>query len=203
MTKNERLLNFFILINGAPAFAVCFLFGIMFAGTTVIWFATAPFVSDRLEFQIQRPILPAAGGLALGLTWLTATTLAYGKWYKSEEFEILDSPSSPSSTASTEHTRERDEAPQQALQSYQEEEEDFEAWLERRYEERQQAFEIWPERRYEERQQAFEIWPEQATVTTACQNCKHYHGQIYNNTLFVCAMHPYGCDSEICPDWES
>ena len=37
----------------------------------------------------------------------------------------------------------------------------------------------------------------------ACQGCRHYHGQVYNNNLLVCGMHPYGWDDEHCPDWES
>jgi len=37
----------------------------------------------------------------------------------------------------------------------------------------------------------------------ACVGCRHYHGQVYGGNMFVCAMHPYGWDSENCPDWES
>jgi hypothetical protein len=37
----------------------------------------------------------------------------------------------------------------------------------------------------------------------ACVGCRNYHGQIYNGNLFVCAMHPYGWETESCPDWES
>jgi hypothetical protein len=37
----------------------------------------------------------------------------------------------------------------------------------------------------------------------ACIGCHHYHGQVYSGNLFVCAMHPYGWESENCPDWES
>lgn len=37
----------------------------------------------------------------------------------------------------------------------------------------------------------------------ACVGCRHYHGQSYNGTMFVCAMHPYGWEEEQCPDWES
>jgi hypothetical protein len=25
-----------------------------------------------------------------------------------------------------------------------------------------------------------------------CEGCRHYHGQVYNGTPFICAMHPYG-----------
>ncbi|MGQ4645882.1 hypothetical protein [Lyngbya aestuarii] len=38
---------------------------------------------------------------------------------------------------------------------------------------------------------------------SACIGCRHYHGQVYSGHLFVCAMHPYGWDSNNCPDWES
>jgi len=37
----------------------------------------------------------------------------------------------------------------------------------------------------------------------ACVGCKHYHGQVYNDQIFVCAMHPYGVGLETCPDWEA
>ncbi|MGK7902069.1 MAG: hypothetical protein AB4352_11785 [Hormoscilla sp.] len=37
----------------------------------------------------------------------------------------------------------------------------------------------------------------------ACIGCRHYHGQVYGGNMFVCAMHPYGWESENCPDWES
>lgn len=36
-----------------------------------------------------------------------------------------------------------------------------------------------------------------------CVGCRHYHGQIYGGTMLVCGMHPYGWESEKCPDWES
>ncbi len=37
-----------------------------------------------------------------------------------------------------------------------------------------------------------------------CMGCRHYHGQTYNGTMLVCAMHPYGIadGSETCPDKE-
>ena len=37
----------------------------------------------------------------------------------------------------------------------------------------------------------------------ACVGCRHYHGQAYGGNLFICAMHPYGWDTDSCPDWES
>lgn len=35
----------------------------------------------------------------------------------------------------------------------------------------------------------------------ACINCANYHGQVYNGTLLVCAMHPNGYEGDSCPDW--
>lgn len=48
-------------------------------------------------------------------------------------------------------------------------------------------------------------YPVEPTVekNPACIGCRHYHGQVYGGNLFVCAMHPYGWDSQSCPDWES
>ncbi|MGD1871440.1 MAG: hypothetical protein ACFB02_00145 [Mastigocoleus sp.] len=37
----------------------------------------------------------------------------------------------------------------------------------------------------------------------ACIACAHYHGQVYDENLLVCGMHPYGWSSDRnCPDWE-
>lgn len=36
----------------------------------------------------------------------------------------------------------------------------------------------------------------------ACIGCNHYHGQIYSGNLLVCGMHPYGWETQHCPDWE-
>ncbi|MBR8839043.1 MAG: hypothetical protein DSM106950_34840 [Stigonema ocellatum SAG 48.90 = DSM 106950] len=36
-----------------------------------------------------------------------------------------------------------------------------------------------------------------------CVGCKHFHGVIYNDTQLICGMHPYGCEGDQCPDWES
>ena len=37
-----------------------------------------------------------------------------------------------------------------------------------------------------------------------CTGCRHYHGQVYNDTMLVCAMHPYGIEDGVdtCPDKE-
>jgi hypothetical protein len=37
----------------------------------------------------------------------------------------------------------------------------------------------------------------------ACIGCRHYHGYVYQGTMMVCGMHPYGWDTEDCPDWEA
>ncbi|MEM7771188.1 MAG: hypothetical protein AAF327_11845 [Cyanobacteria bacterium P01_A01_bin.37] len=52
-----------------------------------------------------------------------------------------------------------------------------------------------------------EPWIEHVDPTeskhAACVGCQHYHGRVYNDTLLVCGMHPYGWDGNTCPDWES
>lgn len=46
-------------------------------------------------------------------------------------------------------------------------------------------------------------WVEPSTdFHPACIGCRHFHGQLYGGNLLVCGMHPYGCEGEICPDWE-
>jgi hypothetical protein len=37
-----------------------------------------------------------------------------------------------------------------------------------------------------------------------CVGCRNYHGQVYNGSMLVCAMHPYGMvdGSDQCPDKE-
>jgi hypothetical protein len=37
-----------------------------------------------------------------------------------------------------------------------------------------------------------------------CVGCRNYHGQVYNGSMLVCAMHPYGIvdGSDHCPDKE-
>ena len=46
-----------------------------------------------------------------------------------------------------------------------------------------------------------EPWLNQHPV---CVGCRNYHGQVYNGTMLVCAMHPYGVpeDVETCADKE-
>lgn len=38
-----------------------------------------------------------------------------------------------------------------------------------------------------------------------CKDCRHYHGEVYNGTPLICAMHPYGIvdGSEFCADKEA
>jgi hypothetical protein len=36
-----------------------------------------------------------------------------------------------------------------------------------------------------------------------CVGCRHYHGYAYGGEMLVCGMHPYGCQTDQCPDWES
>ncbi|HAC66049.1 MAG TPA: hypothetical protein DCF68_21580 [Cyanothece sp. UBA12306] len=42
-----------------------------------------------------------------------------------------------------------------------------------------------------------------SNIHPACIGCRHYHGRVYNNSLLVCGMHPYGWDDKNCPDWEN
>ena len=38
-----------------------------------------------------------------------------------------------------------------------------------------------------------------------CVGCRNYHGEAYgdNPDMLVCGMHPFGYDSDPCPDWQS
>ncbi len=36
----------------------------------------------------------------------------------------------------------------------------------------------------------------------ACVGCMNYNGSTFGGNLLVCGMHPYGCDSDVCADWE-
>jgi hypothetical protein len=38
---------------------------------------------------------------------------------------------------------------------------------------------------------------------TACKGCAHYHGRVYGGNMLICAMHPYGVESDRCGDWEA
>ncbi len=37
----------------------------------------------------------------------------------------------------------------------------------------------------------------------ACIGCVNYHGRVYNGNILICGMHPYGWETENCPDWEN
>ncbi len=36
----------------------------------------------------------------------------------------------------------------------------------------------------------------------ACVGCLNYNGSVYGGNLLVCGMHPYGCTTDTCADWE-
>jgi hypothetical protein len=38
-----------------------------------------------------------------------------------------------------------------------------------------------------------------------CKGCRHFHGEVYNGTPFICAMHPYGIvdGADSCADKEA
>ena len=87
--KTQRLVNAGITASGATASAICLTSIAICAGLTVAWFASAPFVPDRVEQQIHRPILPAAGGVVGSLVWLGATAAIAHRWHKDEDDEVL------------------------------------------------------------------------------------------------------------------
>jgi hypothetical protein len=35
-----------------------------------------------------------------------------------------------------------------------------------------------------------------------CVGCRNYHGQSYGGQMLICGLHPYGAQSDTCPDWE-
>lgn len=39
-------------------------------------------------------------------------------------------------------------------------------------------------------------------INPACVDCLNYNGSVYGGNLLVCGMHPYGCNSDTCTDWE-
>ena len=39
-------------------------------------------------------------------------------------------------------------------------------------------------------------------IYPACVGCLNYNGSVYGGNLLVCGMHPYGCASDTCNDWE-
>lgn len=36
-----------------------------------------------------------------------------------------------------------------------------------------------------------------------CIGCRYYEGSDFGGNMLVCGIHPYGCQSEICPDYEA
>lgn len=36
----------------------------------------------------------------------------------------------------------------------------------------------------------------------ACIGCANYHGRVYSGNILICGMHPYGWETENCPDWQ-
>ncbi len=36
-----------------------------------------------------------------------------------------------------------------------------------------------------------------------CESCKNYHGHKYNSIILVCAIHPYGVNTDNCLDYIS
>lgn len=35
----------------------------------------------------------------------------------------------------------------------------------------------------------------------ACIGCSNYHGRVYNGNILICGIHPFGWETETCPDW--
>ncbi|WP_392530210.1 hypothetical protein [Nostoc sp. C117] len=35
----------------------------------------------------------------------------------------------------------------------------------------------------------------------ACLGCSNYDGEFYGDNQLICAIHPYGCGSDFCPDF--
>ena len=38
---------------------------------------------------------------------------------------------------------------------------------------------------------------------TACRGCQHYYGRSDGGNQLICAMHPYGPETDACEDWEA
>lgn len=36
---------------------------------------------------------------------------------------------------------------------------------------------------------------------SVCRGCSNYHGEFYQDVQLICAIHPYGCDSDLCSDF--
>lgn len=55
--------------------------------------------------------------------------------------------------------------------------------------------------------QAMHQWERERAAMTpvACKGCRYYHGHFYygeqGTNRLICSIHPYGCESENCPDF--
>jgi hypothetical protein len=45
--------------------------------------------------------------------------------------------------------------------------------------------------------------PTQPQRPKVCQGCCFYHGRVYSGNQLICAMHPYGVESDDCADWQT
>jgi hypothetical protein len=70
--------------------------------------------------------------------------------------------------------------------------------------------ELWPEIELEFEEPTpvnWDIYPytqpmPDPSTHAACVGCLNYNGTAYGGNLLVCGIHPYGCESAACPDWE-
>ena len=44
---------------------------------------------------------------------------------------------------------------------------------------------------------------EAAIQPTVCWGCRHYYGRVDGMNRLICAMHPYGPETDDCEDWEA
>jgi hypothetical protein len=42
-----------------------------------------------------------------------------------------------------------------------------------------------------------------SNICKTCESCKNYHGHKYNSIILVCAIHPYGVNTDNCLDYIS
>ncbi|MEM7579102.1 MAG: hypothetical protein AAF316_04485 [Cyanobacteria bacterium P01_A01_bin.80] len=55
--------------------------------------------------------------------------------------------------------------------------------------------------KYDDDDEDYDEDEEDYVPPAACNGCSNYHGQVYNNNLLVCAIHPHGFDNVSCPDF--
>lgn len=41
-----------------------------------------------------------------------------------------------------------------------------------------------------------------AEYPAPCHGCVNYFGETHNGNRLICGIHPYGAESDNCPDWE-